>query len=191
MRALIAAFALLWSFGAQAVNFAGVEVPGRMFATDGSEDIWSLQGYASVHRSFIPFYGIALHAQGGNLDPDQLAVGLTPMRLTLVWFVPELPRAQVEAHFRKQFERATPEELARIRPRMDKFLAALPDARRGGTIIIDYSPDAGTRLSVDGVDKGGFPGIDFNRALLSLWFGEHADAVARNQLLGREAPPKF
>jgi hypothetical protein len=113
------------------------------------------------------------------------------MRLTLVWFVPELPRAQVEAHFRKQFERATPEELARIRPRMDKFLAALPDARRGGTIVIDYSPDAGTRLTIDGIDMGGFPGIDFNRALLSLWFGEHADAVARNQLLGREAPPKF
>jgi hypothetical protein len=58
--------------------------------------------------------------------------------------------------------------------------------RKGATIHIDNTPGAGTRVLVDGVQKGpDMAGDDFYAALLKIWLGNHpVDSDLKEALLG-------
>lgn len=177
--------ALLWLMmaGAEAVNLAGVEI-APMIRVEGQERPWSLLGSAQVHRSFIPFYGLALHGPADSVNRGELSDGLSALQITLVWYASELPKAQVEEHFRKLFEQNADEQaLKGMASRLDKFLALLPAAARGQRITFTYTPDGGTHVSVENGGEGHFAGIDFNRAFLSLWLGPNADPDVRQGLI--------
>lgn len=59
-------------------------------------------------------------------------------------------------------------------------------ARRGDTVYFDYTPQDGTRVSVNGVTRGPLiPGEDFYSAVLRVWLGETpADAGLKKGMLG-------
>lgn len=180
-RTGVAVFCLL-AGPAQALNLAGVDI-APMVRPEGQSRPWPLLGSALVHRSFIPFYGLAMHGPADAVSNGGLSDGLTPLQITLVWYANELPKPQVEAHFRELFEQVTsPEMRPRIAPRVEKFLAILPPATRGQTMVLYYDPDGGTQVSVEGGATGHFAGIEFNRALLGMWLGPAADADVRNGL---------
>lgn len=182
----LAGLLLLAATPALSLNLAGVEVAPLIRAPEHTRP-WSLQGSALIHRSFIPFFGLALHAPSEAGRSADLSDGATPLQITLVWYTPELPRAQVQEYFRKQFEHAADAEtLSRIEPRLSKFLEILPKARRGERMTFFYTPDGGTQVEVEGGGRGHFAGIEFNRALLSLWLGDTADAEVRE---GLRTPP--
>lgn len=65
----------------------------------------------------------------------------------------------------------------------------LGEARKGDEIMLDYVPDAGTRISLGGrVVAADIPGEDFFRALLRIWVSKDAaDQGLRNELLGKPA----
>ncbi len=170
-----------------ALNHAGAEIAPLIRVPNESRP-WPLSGSALVHRSFIPFYGLALYAPLGTINgAEDMAAGLTPLQITLVWYANTLPKAQVDEHFRKQFEQATDAEtLARIASRIDKFLAVLPAAERGKRITILYTPDGGAKVDVEGGKSAHIAGIEFNRALLSIWLGPNADPNVREAL---KTPP--
>jgi hypothetical protein len=52
-------------------------------------------------------------------------------------------------------------------------MLTLGEAKTGTTIVIDWLPETGTRLSVGGQGKGrDIAGEDFYRALLKIWLGD-------------------
>ena len=59
-------------------------------------------------------------------------------------------------------------------------------ARRGDTVYFDFTPQDGTRVSVNGVTRGPLiPGEDFYAAVLRVWLGETpADAGLKKGMLG-------
>lgn len=174
---------LLQAGPAAAINHAGVEI-APMVRVEGQSRPWPLVGSALVHRSFIPFYGLAMYAPTGAIEEGDVSQGLVPVRITLVWYANALPQEQVAEHFGKLFEQVTDEETRNsIGTRLQKFLALLPPAERGRSIVFDYSPDGGMVVTVEGGGRGHFAGIDFNRGLLSMWLGPKADAVVRKDLV--------
>jgi len=169
---------------AQALNHAGVEIP-PMVRAEGQSRPWPLLGSAMMQRSFIPFYGLALHGPSDAVSRGDLGAGMTPLQITLVWYANELPKAQVEQHFRDLFDQVTdPETRQSVAPRLEKFIAMLPPATRGQTIVFYYDPDGGTRVTIEGGTAGHFAGIEFNRALLSIWLGPKSDPTVRAHLTG-------
>ena len=73
---------------------------------------------------------------------------------------------------------------SRIR-QFNVMLEALRDVKPGTQIVIDYAPDSGTTILVDGEQKGHVPGADFNQALLRMWIGSRPrDAQLKTALLG-------
>lgn len=183
MIALALAAALACCAGqATALEMAGVTVPA-LVRVEGESRPWPLVGHAQVQRSFIPFFGLALYRPLEYAEDDP-ARGLTPLHLTLVWYAPSLPAEQVREHFRKAFEKAvgSEQQFERLAGRVEKFLALLPAAARGKTVTFHYSPDGGTRVSVEGGASETFAGIDFNRAFLAIWFGPDADPELREAL---------
>jgi hypothetical protein len=174
-----------WAVPVAALEMAGVPIP-ELIRVEGESRPWPLVGHAQVQRSFVPFFGLALYRPLEHARDDP-ARGLTPLRLTLVWYAPSLPAEQVREHFRKAFEKAVgdPQQYGRLARRVEKFLALLPAAARGKTVTFHYTPDAGTRVSVEGGASETFAGIDFNRAFLAIWFGPDADPGVREGLKGR------
>lgn len=168
----------------QATELAGVEIASAIRA-EGQQQIWYLMGTAQVHRSFIPFYGLALHGPRGAGKETPLSQGLTPLQITLVWYANALPKEQVQEHFRKLFEQvSTAESRERVRPRLEKFIDMLPAAVRGQQMVFYYSPDAGTRVTLNDGTAANFAGLEFNRTLISMWLGPQADAEVRSGLTG-------
>ncbi|MBK8066856.1 MAG: chalcone isomerase family protein [Rhodanobacteraceae bacterium] len=182
MRAALAVLILLSGSTATAVNHAGVDI-APLVRPEGQTRPWPLLGSAVVNRSFIPFYGLAMHAPADALAQGDIGLGLTPLQITLVWYANALPKEQVEEHFRKLYFQVTDEEARRrIGNRLEKFLALLPPAVRGQKIMFEYSPDGGMIVSAEGGGREHFAGIDFNRGLLAMWLGPNADPEVRKGL---------
>lgn len=83
----------------------------------------------------------------------------------------------------------TEAELARWQRQVESLTATIKTialARRGDTVFFDYTPQDGTRVSVNGVTRGPLiPGEDFYAAVLRVWLGETpADAGLKKGMLG-------
>ena len=68
------------------------------------------------------------------------------------------------------------------------FLDAFVDdiLAKGSTVLIDYVPGTGTRISLDGKVKETIPGDDFYHALLRLWIGDVPQKSVKHGLLNRK-----
>jgi hypothetical protein len=83
----------------------------------------------------------------------------------------------------------TEAELGRWQKQVDTLTTTIKTiaiARRGDTVFFDYTPQDGTRVSVNGVTRGPLiPGEDFYTAVLRVWLGETpADAGLKKGMLG-------
>jgi hypothetical protein len=69
---------------------------------------------------------------------------------------------------------------------LNASLKAVGEARKGDVIQIEFTPEAGTRVLVNGQPKGAaLPGEDFITALLRIWLGDKpADGALKKGMLG-------
>jgi hypothetical protein len=69
---------------------------------------------------------------------------------------------------------------------MNAALKAVDEAKKGDVLHFEFLPDSGTRITVNGQQKGpNIPGEDFFAAMLRIWLGDKpADADLKKGLLG-------
>ena len=88
-------------------------------------------------------------------------------------------------------KRVTPEQYTRMKDRVDAFdkLVRSLDTKKGDLVNLDYVPDAGLTLALNGKVVGKpVPGADLYDAMLKSWVGDDAkDKPLRAALLG--GPP--
>lgn len=80
-------------------------------------------------------------------------------------------------------------ELAALKGRIDALAALMREigsAKEKTVITLDFLPEAGTQVTVNGVSKGKpIPGEDFYGALLKIWLGDKpVDADLKKAMLG-------
>ena len=65
-------------------------------------------------------------------------------------------------------------EMEKLQARLADFNNMFSDVKKGElrVILLDYLPDKGTRVTINGQNKGTIAGADFNKALLRVWLGE-------------------
>lgn len=81
-------------------------------------------------------------------------------------------------------------ELAALKGRVDELVAVMNEiggAKEKTVIALDFLPDSGTRITVDGAPHGKpIPGEDFYVALLRIWLGDKpVDADLKKAMLGQ------
>ncbi|HSV54644.1 MAG TPA: chalcone isomerase family protein [Burkholderiaceae bacterium] len=84
---------------------------------------------------------------------------------------------------------ATEAELRTLSDRIDqleRIIESIGGTKKGDTINLDFIPERGTTLSMNGAVKGdAIGGIDFYNALLEIFVGDHpVDAKLKKGLLG-------
>jgi hypothetical protein len=80
-------------------------------------------------------------------------------------------------------------DVVRFQPKLDEIRAlmlAFGTVKKGTVMHIDFMPGIGTRVLVDGKQKGpDIPGDDFQAALLRIWLGNKpVDSGLKHALLG-------
>jgi hypothetical protein len=83
----------------------------------------------------------------------------------------------------------TEAQLAALKAQTDTLtstLKSIGEAKKGDTINFDYTPDGGTRITLNGQPKGdAIPGADFFSAVLRIWLGDKpADETLKKGMLG-------
>jgi len=78
------------------------------------------------------------------------------------------------------------EDLIKLEPLVEAFNQLWrSEIKEGDEICIDYKPELGTLVSINGVKKGTIPGKLFYKAFLKTWLGDKPlNAAIKRQLLG-------
>lgn len=78
-------------------------------------------------------------------------------------------------------------QLEKLKARIATFNSYFPDLKKGDVLLYDFIPAKGTRVTINGEEKGIIEGDDFYAALLDIWLGEEpADDDLKDALLGVE-----
>lgn len=139
-----------------------------------------LSGVARMEKNFISYYAVGLYVPYGAKERDALITALAPLKLKLIWITPALGEASVQDYWRAAFAQSVhdKEALARIRSRIETFTKLFKELKYGDTTELEYNPDMGMRLFINGKHQGNFAGVEFNRALIQVWLGSHDQASA-------------
>jgi Chalcone isomerase-like len=148
-----------------------------------------LNGVGVRTRAIFKVYVAGLYVPAKSNAPATLLAQKGPRRMALVMlrnvdadaFAGPLNEGLKNNH--------TEAQLAAFKPQIEAMNAALKavdEAKKGDALNFEYLPDSGTRITVNGTQKGpSIPGEDFFAAMLRIWLGDKpADADLKKGLLG-------
>jgi len=175
------AFSMVLADFARAADreFGGVKFSESTFVSISPKP-FVLSGLAGMEQNFVTYYAVALYVPYGAKERDTLINALAPLKFQLIWTTPALSEKSVQAYWRSAFAKSVDnaESLARIGPRIDTFAGYFGELKFGDRTDLEYNPDLGMKLFINGKHKGNFAGVEFNRALIQIWLGKHDSASA-------------
>lgn len=169
---LLAAIAALSLNLAQAVEVAGVKFDDKTKLGNGDVVV---NGAGLRKKAFFKVYAMALYlpekqgeVEGVLSMKGPKRVGINLLRdLSAQQFVDALQEGIAENH--------SEAEMVALKERVKQFSEAMlsvGEAKAGTVVMIDWIPETGTRLTVNGQLKGKeIAGEDFYKALLKIWLG--------------------
>ena len=192
MKAFLGALCacLLIATAHAATDVAGVKFDDRSRL---GEHALVLNGAGVRTKFFFKVYAMALYLPATARDTAAVLAMPGARQIDIVT-LRELTAAQLAEALadglRKNLDATA---LTAMQPRIDRFTATmltLGEAKEGTRIGIDFVPDRGTAVRVNGAPLGeAIEGRDFSDALLKVWLGEApAQADLKQSLLGGTAP---
>lgn len=172
---------------AGAGEIAGVKLAERA-RLGGSELI--LNGAGLRKRAFFRVYVASLYLAEKRHLPAEVVALAGPKRISIT-LMRDLPAWRLVAGLREGIrQNASPEEQQALRGRVQALAAnllTLGQGKQSDVITLDWLPDAGTLVTLNGEVRGSaIPGEDFYRALLNVWLGDQPTSAAlKAALLGR------
>ena len=166
---LLALLALAAALPLQAAEVAGVKFEERVRVADTE---LALLGAGLRSRFIFDVYAMALYVRDAKADP--IAQG-GPKRIAIRMlrdvdadtFGKALVDGMVPNH-----DAATMQKLEARIGELNALMAQMKEAKKGMAILLDWLPDEGTRLSVQGQPVGKpILGEDFYQSLLRIWLG--------------------
>lgn len=183
----IAAVLLSMPVVANAAEVAGIELEEQ--TTLGNSDLL-LNGAGLRKRQFFNVYVAGLYLTEKRQSAAGVLTLAGPKRVRITLMRNLSARKLVDGLTDDVRDNSSPEEQNAVKGRLEHLAAtllALQQGRKGDVITLDWLPDTGTLLSVNGEVKGkAIPGDDVYRALLRAWIGDRpTSAGLKRALLGR------
>jgi hypothetical protein len=174
-----------FSVGASAIEVAGVNVP-ETASIGASKDMVVLNGAGIRKKFIIKVYVAALYLTEKTTDISK-ALSMPGAKRVMMHFVYKKVEAKkLNAAWDEGFrENMNAGAYNSMKPRLEKFKTFFTDMHRGDEVLLDYLPDTGTEMRINGKLAGNIEGEDFYRALLNVWLGKvPADKGLKNGMLG-------
>lgn len=148
-----------------------------------------LNGAGIRTRAIFKVYVAGLYVTQKSTDPNALLAQKGPRRVAIHMlrnvdaetFATSLADGLKANH--------TEQQLAAFKAQADALTAnlkAIGEAKKGDAIFFEFTPEAGTRIVVNGQPRGNpIPGEDFFAAVLRIWLGNRpADSDLKKGMLG-------
>ncbi len=173
MRYLVAIITLALSFSiVHAREVAGVDLPETVTQETGMAPL-ALNGAGIRKKFFFSIYVASLYLPAVSDDPAAILEADQPNRVQMDMLYSEVAKDKLVDGWNEGFEsNQTAEELKPLRERIERFNGMFETLVTGDQVQLDYLPAQGTRVRINGEQRGVIPGHEFNQALLKIWIGE-------------------
>ena len=162
---------LIYSLPASAVEIEGVEIPETDSVVD-SKTTLLLNGAGLREKFFIDVYIGALYLQAKTPDAHAILSDDGPASVHMHILYSEISKKKITDGWIDGLDANLPKnELQALQPQLDAFNKLFTVMKKGDVIRIDYTPEKGTEVRINGEWRGVVEGNDFFRALLKIWIG--------------------
>ncbi len=182
--ALLAA-ALLTSLAASAAEVAGVKFEDSARVADGEPEL-VLNGAGVRTKFFVKVYAAGLYLAQKADSTDAVLSMPGPKRVRMQFIHSEVSADKIRSGWTDGYKANHSEaEVAAIQGQIDQFNALFPTLKAGDVVDVDYLPERGTAVILNGKTQGIIPGEDFYRATLKIWLGDSpAHSGLKKAMLG-------
>jgi hypothetical protein len=186
MRNLLATIILaLFFIQAEGREVAGVELPESV-ELKGSAAPLVLNGAGIRKKFFFSVYLASLYLPAATDRAESILAKDTANRVQMDMLYSEVEKKKLVAAWNDGFAaNHASEALVPLQERIEQFNGMFETLVSGDQVQLDYLPGQGTRVVINGTERGVIPGADFNRALLKIWLGESpVTSSLKEDLLG-------
>lgn len=188
-RLLFAAIFIIAMTGVRAAEVAGVKLDDRLRLAPGGPEL-VLNGAGIRTRVFFKVYVGALYLPEKKATANDVLALAGPKRVAMAMLRDLTAQQLSEALGDGIRNNSTAAEQEALKARVEELLAimnALGEAKKGDAITLDFLPESGTRVVVNGQPRGKpIAGEDFYRALLRIWLGDKpVDDDLKRAMLGQ------
>jgi len=178
---------VLFSTAGFARQLDDVTLPDKV-TLDGTDVALQLNGMGYRTKFIFNIYVGALYTESKVESRDAAQVLKGPKRVVMHMVYDEVSKEKMASAWNEGFEENnSDEQLAKLKSRLNTFIAYFPDLKEGDIVFLDFIPGKGTRVTINGEVKGVIEGADFYAALLDVWLGdEPADDDLKEAMLGEE-----
>lgn len=186
---ILAAIAALALNTAQAAEVAGVKFDDR--TKIGSSELVA-NGAGLRKKAFFKVYAMALYLPEKQAEAEAALAAKGPKRISISLLRDLSAQQFVDALQEGVANNHSEAEMSALKDRLKQFsdaMLSIGEAKIGTTVLIDWLPESGTRLTVNGQAKGkDIAGDDFFKALLKIWIGKQpVQDNLKAALLGKDA----
>ena len=158
--------AALFVVPAVAAELEGVKMPGAV-SVEGKDLKLNGQG---LRRYFVNVFVAGLYLEGRSSDGAAILAKDEVRRLDLS-MLRDVDRKRFVASVEESFEKNAAEKWPALKERFEKFAAAIPDLKKGQSLVVNYTPGKGTRVDGQGASYSA-EGKDFADAYFAAWIGK-------------------
>ncbi|MDB4575751.1 chalcone isomerase family protein [bacterium] len=174
-----------FSMATEARQLGDVTLPDKV-KIPGSDVELLLNGMGYRTKFVFKIYVAALYTETSVTTRDSVQSLKGPKRIVMHMVYDEVEREKIIDGWNEGFEENnSDEQLKKLQARIDVFNSYFSDLKRGDVLLYDFIPGTGTRVTINGEEKGVIEGADFYAALLDIWLGdEPADDDLKDAMLG-------
>jgi len=168
---------------AVAMQVGEVTLPDSL--TAGTDEL-ILNGAGFRKKLFVKVYAAGLYLKEKETDPQKILDAEKPMAIRMHFVHSEVSSKKLVDAWNEGFINGTGGNIAPIKTEIDTFNAFFPqDAKKNDIYDIVYIPEQGVGVYIKGELKGTIKGLDFKKAVFSIWLGEKpADSTLKRKMLG-------
>jgi len=175
----------LSSFTVTAMEIEGVEIPDTLTLTNIDTTL-VLNGAGVREKFFMDIYIGALYLESRTSDVKAILKDSGAASVTMHFLYSEVSKDKITDGWVDGLKENTSQtKMKMLEDNLTAFNKLFRTVRKGDVIRIDYLPDSGTQVRINGEWRGTVEGNDFFRSLLSIWIGENpVTSSLRKDMLG-------
>jgi len=174
-------------FSVVAKEVAGVELEEVARLSVNSTQL-VLNGSAVRREAQHTIYVGGLYLKEQTTSFDEIIADTNPKRFLFYCSTTEIPKEKLLNAWKQGFAINYPkEDIAKLAPMIKEFNKVWQSGLQiGDEVWVDYIPNEGTKISINGKLISEIPGTEFYHAFLKIWLGPHPFNVKmREALLGQ------
>ena len=170
---------------AYALEIEGVEIAETVTSPDNKTAL-VLNGAGLREKFYIDVYVGALYLPAQTPDARAILSDDGPGSVLMHILYSEISKQKMTDGWIDGLDaNLSKSERQAIQPRLDAFNKLFTAVHKGDVLSIEYTPEKGTEVRINGEWRGAVEGNDFFRALLKIWIGSNpVDKSLKQDMLG-------